>query len=310
MALKETRMKANVDLNLLRCFEALISEQSVSRAARHMGVAQPSMSHALNRLRAMFDDPLFVNAHGTMVPTARARSIAAQVREVLTGAELLLGNASRFEPQHAELDFTVMAAEYVEFMLLPPLMKRLRQEAPGIRLLFQTADRDRAFERLERGEVDFRLGWWTEPATTLRSKELFSDSFVCVARKNHPHVRNGAIPELAFLEGSHVIVQPARSGLAYQALENAFARRSRTRKVALHVQNALTLCNAVCSSDLIASLPERFATRMADFFPLQVLAMPFPVGVARQSLYWHERTHKLSSHKWFRALATEVASSL
>src|SRR4051812_42095538 len=107
-------MKANVDLNLLRCFEALMAEQSVSRAARHVALTQPSMSHALNRLRRLFDDPLFINSQGSMVPTARARALQPQVREVLARAELLLGSASSFEPSTAELEFTLMAAEYVE----------------------------------------------------------------------------------------------------------------------------------------------------------------------------------------------------
>jgi DNA-binding transcriptional LysR family regulator len=303
-------MKANVDLNLLRCFEALMAEQSVSRAARHVALTQPSMSHALNRLRRLFDDPLFINSQGAMVPTARARALQPQVREVLARAELLLGSASSFEPSSAVLEFTLMAAEYVEFLLLPPLLDRLRQEAPGVKLLFQSADRDRAFERLERGDVDFRLAWWPEPAATLRSKELFRDAFVCVARKGHPQVRRGTIAESAFAGLPHAIITPARSGVSYQAVTDAFSQRGHALDIALQVQNAMSLCQAVCTSDLLGVLPERFARRMAGQFPLQVVQPPWRIGEARQSIYWHERTHKLASHRWFRLLAASVASAL
>lgn len=303
-------MKANVDLNLLRCFEAMLAEQNVSRAARLVGLTQPSMSHALNRLRRLFDDPLFINAHGAMAPTARARDLQPRVREVLAHAEALLDGPSRFDPPRSTLALTLMAAEYVEFLLLPRLLDRLRTEAPGVKLMFQSADRDRAFERLERGDVDFRLAWWPEPAGTLHSKELFRDAFVCVARKGHPAVVRGSIAENSFVETPHAVIQPARSGIAYQSVVTAFARRSRRLNVALQAQNAQSLCNAVCSSDLLASLPERFALRMAAQFPLVVVRPPFPLGEARQSIYWHERSHKLASHRWFRALACEVAAEL
>jgi DNA-binding transcriptional LysR family regulator len=163
---------------------------------------------------------------------------------------------------------------------------------------------------MERGEIDFRLAWWAEPASTLRFKALFNDSFVCVARRGHPGVRSDRISEAAFVAAEHVVVQRSRSGLSYEALESAFARHNHTRKVALHVQDALSLCNAVRHSDLLAALPERFAMRLAPVFDLQVLAIPLAVGMARQSLYWHERTHKLPSHRWFRALLTNVASTV
>lgn len=303
-------MRSNIDLNLLRCFQALLAEQSVSRAARHVGIAQPSMSYALRRLRNIFDDPLFVNANGKMVPTARAKALGGDVHNILVRSELLLASGSRFDPGAADLDLTVMAAEYAEYLLLPPLLARLRAQAPSVRLHFQAASRERAFELMERGEVDFRLAWWTEPAKTLRVKNLFSDSFVGIARHGHPAVRNGQISAAAFLDGEHAVVEPHRSGMAYAALEVAFTRRKRVRRVAVYVQDALSLCNIVRQSDLLAALPQRFAHQLAGIFGLQVMPIPLTVGVARQSLYWHERTHKLPSHRWFRELVGEVATQI
>lgn len=302
-------MKTNVDLHLLRCFEALLSEQNVSRAARKMDLTQSSMSHALSRLRELFEDPLFVKSHGAMVPTVRAKTLAPQLRDVLSGADALLTTAAPFDPKEAQLEFHVMAAENVEYLLLPVLLRQLQRKAPRVRVLFESADRARAFERLERGDVDFRLAWWTEPAQTLHSKHLFSDPFVCIARVGHPDV-DGTISEANFLEMPHAVIQPARSGLAYEAVANAFARRNRPLDAALQVQNSVCLCNAVAGSDLIATLPERFARALQRQFQIQVVNVPLTVAHARQAIYWHERTHKLPSHRWFRNLICEVAATL
>jgi DNA-binding transcriptional LysR family regulator len=303
-------MHNNIDLNLLRCFQALLAEQNVGRAARAVGIAQPSMSHALSRLRRIFDDPLFVNTHGVMAPTARAQSLAGRLNDVVVGAELLLTSSEQFDPKTAVLDLSIMAAEYVEYVLLPPLLKSMNESAPGVRLHFQTANRERAFELMERGEIDFRFAWWTEPAPSLRFKALFSDPFVCIARAGHPAVHDGRISAEAFLDGRHAVVQRTRSGLTYQALESAFTERNRVRNVAVHVQDALSLCNVVSQSDLLAALPERFAAGLAPRFGLQQAAVPLSVGVARQSMYWHERTHRLPSHRWFRELVAQVSGRL
>jgi DNA-binding transcriptional LysR family regulator len=303
-------VKPNVDLNLLRCFAALLAQHSVSRAARQVGIAQPSMSYALNKLRLLFDDPLFLNAHGVMSPTSKARALEPEVNELLARADMLLSRAAPFDPEAATIDFNIMAAEYAEYELLGPLIRRLAAEAPGVRLLFQSADRDRAFEKLERGDLDFRLAWWTLPAATLRSKSLFNDTFLCLARTGHPALRGKSITEAAFLDLPQVVIQPLRSGLTYQALVNAFTRRERTLTIALQVQNAISLCSAVGQTDSIAILPARFARHMADMFSLQAVPVPFSVGIARQSIYWHERTHRLPSHQWFRSLVADVAAGI
>lgn len=287
-----------------------MAEQSVSRAARLVGISQPSMSHALGRLRSLFGDSLFVSTHGVMAPTQRAKTLQPGIRDLLARSDALLGGSADFDPETASLEFTMMAAEYVEYLLFPALINRLKIEAPGVKLVFQTADRDRAFERLEQGGLDFRLAWWPEPAVTLHSKPLFSDPYVCVARRHHPAIRDGRISEDDFVSTSHVVIQPARSGIAYQAIVNSFSHRRFTLKAAMQVQSAMNLCNAVSSTDYLACLPERFAREMATKFSLEMAPAPFPVAEACQSIYWHERTHRLASHRWFRALVSEVASRL
>lgn len=298
----------NFDLQLLRCFEALLSERSVSRAAVKLDLSQPTMSHALARLRQLFDDPLLTRGQGGMTPTSRAITLQPQVREALSVAYRLVEKRTRFQPAESRMEFTVMTAEYVEYLLLPRLIARLSQEAPSIRVTFRSAQPDRALEWLERGELDFRLGWWPESAPALRVKRLMRDPLVCVARQGHPLLA-GAITEEQFIGIPHV-VQNERMRSARRAIDQAVRTRHRQLQVQFKVQDALALCNVVAHSDLIGTLPERFARALAEKFPLQVLPVPIAIAEIRQAMYWHERTHNEPSHQWFRQIISELAKSL
>jgi DNA-binding transcriptional LysR family regulator len=297
----------NFDLHLLRCFEALLAERNVSRAAAKLYLSQPAMSHALARLRVLFDDPLLVKAPGGMTPTARALALDEGVRAALSASYRLLEQPTHFSPAESRQQFNVMTAEYVEYLLLPRLVARLEQEAPHVRVRFRAAQRDRALEWLERGELDFRFGWWPESPPTLRAKRLMRDPLVCIARQGHPFI-DGSLSDEQFMGSPHVLHE--RMGMVRQSLEQAVATRHRHLQVRLEVQDALALCNAVAHSDLLGTLPERFANALALKFPLQVLPLPLAVPDVRQAMYWHERTHKELGHQWFRGLVADLVKTL
>lgn len=304
----EMNINLNFDLQLLRCFEALMTERSVSRAAVKLDLSQPAMSHALGRLRTLFDDPLLARGRGGMTPTGRALGLEPQVREALSAAYRLVEQRTLFSPSESRQEFTVMTAEYIEYLLLPRLIARLKAEAPSVRVTFRSAQPDRALEWLERGELDFRLGWWPESAPALRAKRLLRDPLVCVARQGHPLIA-GAITEEQFMGIPHVI-QSERMKSARRAIEQAVLLRHRHLQVQFKVQDALALCNVVAHSDLIGTLPERFARALATKFPLQVMPIPMAIAEIRQAMYWHERTHNEPSHQWFRLLISDLAKEL
>ena len=297
----------NFDLHLLRCFEALLAERNVSRAASKLDLSQPAMSHALARLRTLFDDPLLVKAPGGMTPTARALALEEGVRAALSAAYRLLEQPTHFVPAESRQTFSIMTAEYVEYLLLPRLMARLEQAAPHVRVRFRAAQRERALEWLERGELDFRFGWWPESAPTLRAKRLMRDPLVCIARQGHPTI-TGSLTDEEFLGTPHVLHQ--RMGVVRQTVEQAAAARHRQLPVRLEVQDALAMCNAVVHSNLLGTLPERFATALASKFPLQVLPIPLAMPDVRQAMYWHERTHQEPGHQWFRQLISDLVKTL
>ncbi len=300
----------SLDVHLLRCFEALVKERNVSRAAERLGLSQPAMSHSLARLRRVLNDPLFVRAQKEMIPTRRALDLQEPVQRLLVDVNRILALPSAFDPRTAQTTFMLTSTEYVEYVLAPALMSRLRQEAPGVAVEFRIPVRERMLEWMEQGEVDFRVsaGPLNEIPRALHSTTLFRDRLVCIAKKGHPSIK-GSLTREQFFGLPHV-----RPRLGYGQtglrIDKMVASHGRKLRVALLAQNFLTVSHAVARSDLIAAVPERVAQIMAQHLSLQVLDPPLDLPGMRIGVYWHERTHRQPSHRWFRQTLIEVAKSL
>jgi len=286
-----------------------MAERSVSAAAARLELSQPAMSHALGRLRRLFDDPLLLKGHGFMIPTGRALELEDQVRALLANAEQILTRPAAFDPATAQKRFVVMAAENLECLIAPRLMERLQREAPGIALNFRSPDRGRALGWLESGEIDFRIGQWPKPAQTLRSKPLFRDCLVCIARKEHPEIR-GKISVEQFLNTPHVRIDTPRVGVSMHSIDEAVSALRRGLRVSLRVHSTYAISHVVEHTDLIACVTECLARKLADDHPLQILPVPLPVPRIQISLYWHERTQKQPEHRWFRQLLADSVKGM
>jgi DNA-binding transcriptional LysR family regulator len=297
-----------LDLKLLQCFETVMTERSVSRAAARLNMSQPALSHALARLRQVFDDPLLLKGDRGMTPTRRALALHAQVHDLLATAERLTHKPSAFVPSAARMKFTIMAAEHVENLLAPPLVTDLQHEAPGVDIEFSQANRDHALRLLERSEVDLRLGWWPEPAAQLRYRQLFRDRLVCIARRGHPRFAARMSAE-DFVGTPHVRIL-TRAAASYRAIDQAVGLLHRKLRIAVRVQTAFDVSNVIGSSDFIATIPERQARMLAQKFPLQILRLPLNVPDVRIAMYWHEHTHKEPAHRWFRERVAGIARNL
>ncbi len=297
------------DLQLLRSFTVLITECSVSKAAIRLNLSQPAMSHALGRLRRLFDDPLVLKGQGRMTPTARALELEPEVRALLAGADRLTRRPAEFVPATSRARFVVMTPEFVEYLLAPRLIARLETDAPGIDIAFRTSDPEHAPDWFATGEIDFRLGWVPDPPQSLRVKLLFRDRLVCIARRGHPRIK-GRLSTAQYIDAAHVRVEQPRARVSTGAVDTAVAALGANLRIALQVQNAFALVHAVAQSTLISTVPERLARAMAVHHPLQVLPLPIDVPDARIAMYWHERTHKQVAHRWFRQLLAETAKDL
>lgn len=299
----------DIDTRLLRIFLVLMSERSVSMTADRMGLSQPAVSHALTRLRQVFGDPLLLRSRAGMTPTNRALSLEEPVREVLGGYERLVGPGSSFDPATSTRRFRMTAPEYAEHLLMPPLMRKLRSEAPGIRVDVQGPDYERAYELLERGEVDLRIAWLLKPMQSLRSLQLFQDRIVYIADRDHPKI-DGTLSLAQFMSLPHVRTYGSSVSTTNRVIDEAVERTGKRMAGIFLLQNFLTVPAMLAGTDVIAALPRGLAMRFAQQYPLQILECPVRLPRVRYAAYWHERSQNDAGHRWLRQAVLEAAKTL
>jgi DNA-binding transcriptional LysR family regulator len=296
----------DVDLFALRSFCVLMDERSVSRAASRLGVGQSRMSRQLAQLRAYFADPLLVWAGGTMIPTPRALAVKDDLRQVVETLERLSSPPQNFDPATTQTTIVLVATGYMEHIFLTDVMNAVTAAAPGIGLKVRLPDRSQDVGALGRGEIDFLIGWMTAPAPTLRSRLLFKDKLVCIARAAHPNLRDGLTYE-QYLELPHVQYDIPGKTTTERLLQDRLARDGRQRNVKYHVQNPLTVAEIVANSDVIATVPEKFAARCREHYSLQTVDLPFSVPTVQNRAYWHESVHSDARNCWCRKILADVA---
>jgi len=299
----------NIDIKLLRTLLVLLSERSVSRTADRLDISQPAASHALARLRTLFDDPLLLRSRMGMVPTDRAVEIEVRVRRLLAEYDALTGQAQPFDPSVSRRRFVVSAPEYAEHLLMPPILRYLRAHAPNIRIEVCTPDPERAYDLLESGEVDLRIAWLRKPQQSLRSMQLFQDRIVCIADRDHPDL--GDTLSLAqFLRLPHA--RPWGMGRATlgRVIDEAVERLGKKLAPPFHMQNFLTIPYTIIGSDILAILPLVLAQSFAAQRPIRIMEVPLRLPRMKYGAYWHERSHKDVGHKWLRGVVLQASQSL
>lgn len=295
-----------VNLNLLAAFRALLEERSVTRAAGKMGVTQSAMSNSLAQLRLLFDDPLFRRTPRGIEPTPRALTLGEPVRQGLALFERALAPQS-FERKTTERSFVLAASDYVEFVLLPPLVRRLSRDAPGVRVEVRPWGLHQVPPALARGEVDLMIGFYDSVPAHHSEQLLFDEAYVCIARKAHPGL--GRKPTLqAWLRQKHVLV--SQEGDSPGSVDRALAARKMRRIVGARVSHFLLVPMLVARTDLVAALSERVASAFAAPLGLRLFAPPLPLPKGRIGQVWHEQLEHDPAQRWFRALVAEECRKL
>lgn len=299
------------DLNLLVAFEALMTEQQVTRAARRLHITQPALSGALARLRTVFNDQLFVKDGKSMRPTLRARELDAPIREALDRVRQAIGQKS-FRPETAAVTVRIATSDDLELTLISKVLKRLRSSAPGINLAIRRVSGvfELPAQELASGALDMAIGPFPQgPHHTtglIVSAQLYVDHLVCVAREKHPTIKR-SLSQAQFLEASHVVVYypPGGMGIVDQLL---MQRGSRRRKVAMEVPHFITAAFAAGQTDLVATVNSRVANQLRR--PAGVRAFPFPFESPKLNygLYWHGRQTADPAHTWLREVIIQAAA--
>lgn len=299
---------ADLDLNLLVLFDALMSERSVSRAAARVGVGQPAASAALGRLRQLFHDELFVRADGEMRPTPKALSMAGPVTAALAMLRQTMDDAIPFDPAQARRTFTVASTDYTSLVLLPPVVAAVGEQSPSIDLRVVGYDKDLVAEQLQRDEIDLALGVFADPPPDTVRTALYKDRFVGLARRTHPALGvDGNVTLERFVEASHALVSVRRD--AHGAVDDALLRLGFARRVALTVPHMMALPEILRRSDLLVTLPVRAAERLAND-TLVTFDLPLSLDPWQVSMLWSPRTRADKPTRWLRGLVTQAARNI
>jgi len=293
-----------VDLNLLKAFDALMTERAVTRAAARIGLSQPAMSHALSRLRALFADDLFVRTSTSMEPTARAREIATLVSAAIEHIEAALNLGAGFDPAKSTGIFTAGMAEYAEVALVGPLAASFARQSSRATLRLTPLTGVEAVEQLDRGAVDVAVAHIVNLPAHIESRVLLRDPFVVIARKGHPAAA-GPLSLEAYAAQGHVLVSPR--GATSGALDRILVDFGLKRRLALLVATYLAVPTALAASDLVATVPRRTARQIAATAEIEIMPLPIDFS-ATISMAWHRRTASEPAQIWFRSLLVDAAA--
>lgn len=285
-----------LDFNLLVTLDALLAERSVSRAAQRLNLSQPALSAQLARLREMLGDPLFVPSHRGMTPTPLALGLQAPLAAALAQLRDVVTSARAFDPARDEFTVHVAASDYVQSALLLDFTLALRREAPGVRIALRPADAARLAAQMEQGEVDVAMLTPDGIAGALRSRRLFEERYVFIARRGHPALRR-PLSAARFCELEHVMVSP-RGGSFATPVDDVLDAQGLRRRVVVSASTFRSVPDLVERSDLVALVPARMVEGRAG--RLRVLAPPFPVPGFAIHMAWHNRNHGDAAQRWVR----------
>ena len=294
-----------IDLNLLVVFDAMMDCRSVTRAGETVGLSQPAMSAAVARLRALFDDPLFVRSGAEMKPTPRALELAEPIKRV---TEMIRGEVlqrSGFVPASTDRPFTIVTPDIGEIHFLPRLLARLAQEAPSAQLRTIARPRLAAAEALESGAAALAIGYFPDlQKAGFYQQKLFDNPHVCIVRRGHPTVGPGMTLD-EYLAASHAVVRPdGREHVFEQYLQE----RGLQRKVRVEMSHFMSLLPVIENSDLVAAVPRDLADVCSRYTDLHILDIPIEAPVIAVHQFWHARFHKDPANVWLRGVVRSLFS--
>ena len=289
----------DMDLNLLVIFDVMARQRSVIRTGEEVGLSQPATSAALARLRVLFDDALFVRAGAQMRPTPRALELAPLVQNVVETIRIDILQQTGFNPVRADRSFTILTPDIGEFAFFPGVLRRLRIEAPGVRLRALSLPRNAAAEALEDGVAELAIGFFPDlHKAGFFQQRLFKTSYACITCARNKSVGK-RLSLKAYLAASHVTVLP--EGREH-ALDRVFESRGHRRRVVLELSHFMSLLAIMPGSELVATVPDDIATALERHMALRRVDLGFNPPVIDVQQFWHRRMQRDPANMWLRGL--------
>jgi DNA-binding transcriptional LysR family regulator len=297
-----------LDLNLLRVFDAVMTEQNLTRAASRLAMTQPAVSNALRRLRdALGDELLIRTAHGVK-PTPRAEALWPAVRHALSELEEAIAPEQNFDISTTQITFRMAMADATATLWLPTLVRSIEREAPNLTIRMVPLTTREPRPMLLRGDIDLAVGFF--PGVTaqlaagqgvsvspIRHEQLYAGSYACVMRKNHP-LADKELTVDAYCSARHLLV--SFSGRANGLVDEALARVGRERRIMITVNQFFTAGRVVATSDLLTVLPRHLIASTGITGSLITKDLPFDLPKVNIDMLWHERDTRSPAHKWLR----------
>jgi DNA-binding transcriptional LysR family regulator len=302
-----------LDLNLLRVFDAVMSEGSLTRAAERLSMTQPAASHALKRLHGAVGEDLLLRTAFGMRPTARAEALWPQVRAALTQLQGAFSPRS-FDPATDAATFNIAMADATAAMLLPQLVTSIEtvRALANIRILPLTTRDPRRL--VEDGDADLAVGYFPtaiaaivaqDEDAALHHRQLYTSEYVCVMRLDHP-LAGKPLTLDAFVEAHHLLV--SFSGRPHGFVDQALAALGRQRRIVLTVNQFATAGSVVARSDLLTVLPRQFLPATGVEHRLVEKPIPLSLGAVNVEMMWHLRKDDDPAHRWLREHVVAAAS--
>lgn len=288
---------SRIDLNLFTVFVTIYTEGSVTRASQQLNLTQPAISHALNRLRQLFNDPLFVRQGQTMVSTPLARSIIEPVRQALRGLEVTLTENDQFDPALASKQFNLALRDVLESTVLPPLMESITGQAPLINLAAIQVERRELVSELAAGSLDLAIDMLLPLPNEIRRQKIEQDTTVVLVRRDHPVIR-GKLSFEQYLQAEHILASSRRKGMGLEDFE--LSRLGLQRKIRLRCQHYFAACRVVGASDYLLTMPAGYAALANTGLENRLLELPVPLPPLDVYLYWHESRDNDPANLWLR----------
>ncbi len=294
----------SIDLNLLKIFDAVMSEGNVTRASQRLYMSQPAVSHALNRLRHALKDELFVKSSSGVRPTLRAQELAGPVNVALSALDGAL-QTTRFDPESSDRVFRIATHDYLTTVLMASLARYLNAHAPKVRIQLKLME-GRALEMLDQQEADLAISAFGALPARFESQTLIEDKYVVVMRGDHPLARQ-KLTVKRYAAASHLLVSPRGDPRGF--VDTALTRLGLTRHVAIVINQFSPAAAIIQQSDLLLTAPERIAKQHARSHDLKVVQCPVdsPEPYSITSMVWHSRFGNHPAHDWLREVLVKVS---
>lgn len=294
-----------IDLNLLLVFDEILRQRSVTKAGDRLGLSQPAMSHALNRLRHQMKDQLFIRGAAGMIPTPRAERLAEPVRQALQALRGALDEED-FRPEETRHRFHLAVNNYAAIALTGPILIQARALAPHLDLSFRPSGTLDVAAMLDRGDLDFALLSHPPHLSRFSSRPLIDDDYVALVRRGHP-VLDAPFDADALASLPHLHI--SSSGDDLTALDNHLAQHGLSRPIAAEAPY-LAAGAILPQSDMIAIMARHIAEEFRRAYAVQLIELPFQPDPLRCSLVWPNRLRDHPAHRWMRGVIRSVADNL